>query len=112
MVAWVMCARHARNARRVRTPVRTWNPASSPGEGDRPLGRCPRGAALEGVDGGKENSLAMTLLWFFVWLIANLIGDEEGLTFDPVNFWAGWLLLALALDLAAAHATRAAKAGR
>ena len=39
----------------------------------------------------------MTLLWFFVWLIANLIGDEEGLTFDPVNFWAGWLLLALAL---------------
>jgi hypothetical protein len=54
----------------------------------------------------------MTLLWFFVWLIANLIGDEEGLTFDPVNFWAGWLLLALALDLAAAHATRAAKAGR
>ena len=53
----------------------------------------------------------MTLLWFFVWLIANMIGDEEVLTFDPVNFWAGWLLLALALDLAAAHATRA-KAGR
>jgi hypothetical protein len=45
MVAWVMCARHARNARRVRTPVRTWNPASSPGEDDRPLGRCPCGAA-------------------------------------------------------------------
>jgi len=45
MVAGVMCARHARNARRVRTPVRTWNPASSPGEGDRPLGRCPCGAA-------------------------------------------------------------------
>ena len=47
----------------------------------------------EGICGGSENSLAMTLLWFFVWLIANLIGDEEGLTFDPVNFWAGWLLL-------------------
>jgi hypothetical protein len=66
----------------------------------------------QGVRGGSENSLAMTLLWFFVWLIANLIGDEEGLTFDPVNFWAGWLLLALALDLAGAHAKRASKAGR
>ena len=66
----------------------------------------------EGIRGGSENSLAMTLLWFFVWLIANLIGDEEGLTFDPVNVWAGWLLLALALDLAGAHAKRASKAGR
>jgi hypothetical protein len=66
----------------------------------------------QGVAGGRENSLTMTLLWFFVWLIANLIGDEEGLTFDPVNFWAGWLLLALALDLAGAHAKRVSKAGR
>ena len=66
----------------------------------------------QGVTGGRENSLTMTLLWFFVWLIANLIGDEEGLTFDPVNFWAGWLLLALALDLAGAHAKRVSKAGR
>jgi hypothetical protein len=64
------------------------------------------------VGGGGENTLAMTLLWFFVWLIANVIGDEEGLTFDPVNFWAGWLLLALALDLAGAHAKRVSKAGR
>ncbi len=54
----------------------------------------------------------MTLLWFFVWLIANLIGDEEGLTFDPVNFWAGWLLLALAADLGGAHAKRVSRAGR
>ena len=67
---------------------------------------------FEGIGGGGENSLTMTLLWFFVWLIANLIGDEEGLTFDPVNFWAGWLLLALALDLAGAHAKRASRAGR
>jgi hypothetical protein len=29
MVAWVMCVRHARNGRCVRTPVRTWNPAAS-----------------------------------------------------------------------------------
>ena len=46
----------------------------------------------------------MTLVWFVVWLVANLIGDEEPLTFDPVNGWAGALLLALALDLARQHA--------
>ena len=43
----------------------------------------------------------MTLLWFFVWLICNLIGDEEVLTFDPVNWWAGSLLFVIAIDLSA-----------
>ena len=42
----------------------------------------------------------MTLLWFFVWLIWDLIGDEEPLTFDPVNWWAGSLLFVIAVDLA------------
>lgn len=51
-------------------------------------------------------SRAVTLLWFIVWLIWNTVGDNEPLTFDPVNFWAGWLLLALALDLGANHARR------
>jgi len=46
----------------------------------------------------------MTLLWFVVWLISNLAGDEESLTFDPVNWWAGTLLLAIALDLGRQHA--------
>jgi hypothetical protein len=46
----------------------------------------------------------MTLVWFVVWLVANLVGDEEPLVFDPVNGWAGALLLALALDLARQHA--------
>ena len=46
----------------------------------------------------------MTLLWFLVWLVANLIGDAEPIVFDPVNGWAGTLLLALALDLGAHHA--------
>ena len=46
----------------------------------------------------------MTLLWFFVWLIANVIGGNEPLTFDPVNWWAGTLILAAALDLARQHA--------
>ena len=46
----------------------------------------------------------MTLIWFAVWLIANVIGDQEPLTFDPVNWWAGTLLLAIALDLGRQHA--------
>jgi hypothetical protein len=46
----------------------------------------------------------VTLVWFAVWLVANLIGDEEPLVFDPVNGWAGALLLVVALDLARQHA--------
>ncbi len=46
----------------------------------------------------------MTLIWFVVWLIANLVGDHEPLTFDPVNWWAGTLLAAIALDLSRQHA--------
>ena len=46
----------------------------------------------------------MTLIWFVVWLVANVVGDEEPLLFDPVNWWAGALLLALALDLGRQHA--------
>ncbi len=49
----------------------------------------------------------MTLIWFAIWLIADVIGDEEPLTFDPVNLWAGTLLLAIALDLGGSHARRA-----
>lgn len=41
----------------------------------------------------------MTVVWFVVWLVAELIGDSEPLTFDPVNVWAGTFLLALALDV-------------
>ena len=36
----------------------------------------------------------MTLLWFAIWFVSNLIGDKEALTFDPVNWWAGTLILA------------------
>lgn len=46
----------------------------------------------------------MTLLWFVVWLISDLVGDRESLSFDPVNWWAGTLLLCVALDLARQHA--------
>jgi hypothetical protein len=41
----------------------------------------------------------MTLLWFLLWLIFDIIGDREPLLFDPVNFWTGALLFALAVDV-------------
>lgn len=53
----------------------------------------------------------MTIIWFIVWLIANLVGTSEPLTFDPVNFWAGALILCIGLDLSAAN-TRIASGGR
>ena len=40
----------------------------------------------------------MTLIWFVVWLVFNLVVDTESLTVDPVNGWAGLLLRAIALD--------------
>ncbi len=46
----------------------------------------------------------MTIVWFVVWLVATLIGDDEAIRFDPVNFWAGALLLCVALDLGRQHA--------
>ncbi len=46
----------------------------------------------------------MTLIWFFVWFACNVVGDREPLVFDPVNWWAGTLLLAVAIDLASRHA--------
>ena len=48
----------------------------------------------------------MTFIWFIVWLIANNVGGNEPLLADPVNGWAGTLILAVALDLSAAHASR------
>ena len=45
----------------------------------------------------------MTIVWFVVWLIANVLGGSEPLRFDPVNWWAGALLLTVALDLGRQH---------
>ena len=47
----------------------------------------------------------VTILWFIVWLIWNNVGDHEPLLVDPVNWWAGTLILAVAVDLSAQHAT-------
>jgi hypothetical protein len=41
----------------------------------------------------------MSVIWFVIWLVANNIGDQEPLRFDPVNVWAGTLLLAVVLDI-------------
>jgi hypothetical protein len=46
----------------------------------------------------------MTLIWFAIWLVCNVIGDTETLSADPVNWWAGTLILAVALDLGRLHA--------
>jgi hypothetical protein len=56
----------------------------------------------------KEDA-PVTMLWFFVWLIWNLVGDEEPLLFDPVNFWTGALIFCIAVDLARQHAEGAMK---
>jgi hypothetical protein len=48
----------------------------------------------------------MTLIWFVVWLISNVIGDHEPLLFDPVNWWTGTLLGAIAIDLGRQHASK------
>ena len=46
----------------------------------------------------------MTFLWFLVWFVASLFDDWKPLTFDPINFWAGTFLFAVALDLGRQHA--------
>ena len=71
---------------------------------DAPLASLPM-QSVQRSEGGAE----VTLLWFIVWFVADLIGDDEPLTFDPVNGWAGVLLLALALDLARQHAPSVGK---
>ena len=51
----------------------------------------------------------MTFIWFVIWLVANNVGAHEPLLADPVNAWAATLILAVALDLSAAHATAGAR---
>jgi hypothetical protein len=51
-----------------------------------------------------EHDRSVTVIWFIVWLIWNNVGDHEPLLVDPVNWWAGTLILAVALDLGGHHA--------
>jgi hypothetical protein len=41
----------------------------------------------------------VTIAWFLVWLVADLLGDRAPLRFDPANWWVATLLLAVAIDL-------------
>ena len=54
----------------------------------------------------------MTLIWLAIWFVFNLIEDKEPLLFDPVNFWTGTLILALALDLGSLRAVPAGRGKR
>jgi hypothetical protein len=41
----------------------------------------------------------MSVIWFVIWVICDLVGDRESLSFDPVNLWAATLIAAVALDV-------------
>ena len=59
----------------------------------------PLGPFLETAASAARADSAMTIVWFIVWLISDQMGDNEPLTFDPVNVWAATLILAFALDV-------------
>ena len=41
----------------------------------------------------------MSIAWFVVWLIADLMGHRAPLRLDPPNWWFASLILAIAFDL-------------
>ena len=45
----------------------------------------------------------MTLIWLFIWLIADRSAIARRCCGTPVNIWAGTLLLAIAVDLGRQH---------
>jgi hypothetical protein len=54
----------------------------------------------------------LALIWFVVWLIANVVGGSEPLMFDPLNWWAGTLMLVVVLDLSRQHAPQLGRTNR
>jgi hypothetical protein len=50
-----------------------------------------------------EEGPPVTIVWFVIWFLCDRIGDRETLSFQPVNWWAGTLLLVVALDLSKTH---------
>ena len=68
-----------------------------------------RRLAADARERGFRDDRLVTLLWFVIWLICDLVGDREPLLFDPVNIWTGTLLAAVALDLARGHASAASR---
>jgi hypothetical protein len=51
----------------------------------------------------------VTIAWFVVWLVADLVGDRAPLRLDPPNWWTVTLLLVIALDLNRPAVTRRGK---
>ncbi|HWJ32143.1 MAG TPA: hypothetical protein VNR59_07370 [Gaiellaceae bacterium] len=41
----------------------------------------------------------MSIVWFVVWLVADLVGGRAPLRLDPPNWWVATLILAIAIDL-------------
>lgn len=56
-----------------------------------------------------ERVALVTVLWFLIWLIANNVGSNEPLLFNPVNAWTATLIAAIALDLGGGHAKSSGK---
>lgn len=54
----------------------------------------------------------LTLVWFAIWLVANVLGDNETLSADPVNWWTGTLILAVAIDLNSRHVVERSRSGK
>lgn len=54
----------------------------------------------------------MTILCFVVGMLVNSSSSHQPLLFDPVDVWTATLILAIGLDLAAAHAPRVGKSRR
>lgn len=48
----------------------------------------------------------MSILWFVVWLVADLTGHKQSLLLHPVNWWTATLILAFALDVNRTSVTR------
>jgi hypothetical protein len=45
----------------------------------------------------------MTIAWFVIWFVCNLIGGDEALKLDPVNGWTATLIFAAAIDINRPH---------
>jgi hypothetical protein len=48
----------------------------------------------------------MSIAWFAIWLVSDLLGGRAPLRLDPPNWWVATLILAIALDLNRPPVTR------
>jgi hypothetical protein len=69
------------------------------------VGTCGIGCGAPGAipHSGDCEARRMTLVWFIIWFVWNVVGDKEPIQWAPVNWWAGTLLLTVAIDLSKTH---------